>query len=134
MKFILPSGSSVFRCHNPKEVKFLTMLPRFGLGHLWEHRFKHCFLDSLSPICSCGQSIEASTHFFLLFSNYSNERLTFLDVIRNIDKNILGKNDLKVTGTLLYGDSSSDDTNNTLIMNATMEFLIASKKFDLPLV
>ena len=50
----------------------------------------------------------------------------FLNIIRNVD--------LKVTETLLYGDSSSDDTNKTLIMNATMEFLIASKRFDMSLV
>ena len=35
--------------------------------------------------------------------------------------------------TLLDGDSSSD-TNNTFIMNTTMEFLIASTRFDMPLV
>ena len=63
---------------------------------------------------------------------YPNERLTFLNIIRNIDRNILNKNDLKVMETLLYGNSSLDDTNNTLIMNATMEFLLASKRFNVP--
>ena len=82
----------------------------------------------------CGENIETSTHFLLHCSNYSNERLSFLNTIRNIASNILSKNDLKVTETLLYGDSSYDDTNNTLIMNATMEFLFASKRFDVPLV
>ena len=130
---ISPSGNSVFRCHNPKGIKLLTRL-RLGLSHLREHKFKHGFLDSLNPICSCGQNIETSTHFLLHCSNYSNERLTFLNIIRNIDSNILSKNDLKVTETLLYGDSSYDDTNNTLIMNATMEFLFASKRFNVPLV
>ena len=133
MKFIHPSGNSVFRCHNFKGIKLLTR-PRLGLSHLREHKFKHGFLDSLNPICTCGQNIETSTHFLLHCSNYSNERLTFLNIIRNIDSNILSKNDLKVTETLLYGDSSYDDTNNTLIMNATMEFLFASKRFDVPLV
>ena len=133
LKFIRLSGSSVFRCHNPKGVKLLAKL-RLGLSHLWEHKFKHGFLDSLKPICSCGQNIETSTHFLPHCSNYSNERLTFLNIIRNIDRNILNKNDLKVTETLLYGDSSLDDTNNTLIMNATMEFLFPSKRFDVPLV
>ena len=52
----------------------------------------------------------------------------------NIDCNILSKNGLKVTETLSYGDSSLDYTNNTLIVNATMEFLFASKRFDVPLV
>ena len=75
-----------------------------------------------------------STNFLVHCSNYSNERLTFLNIIRNNDRNILDKNDLKIMETFIYGDSSSDDTNNTLIMNTTMEFLIASKRFDIPLV
>ena len=132
-EFIRPSGNSVFRCYNPKRIKLLTRL-RLDLSHLREHKFKHGFLDSLNPVCSCGQDIETSTHFLLYYSNYSNERLTLLNIIRNIDRNILDKNDLKVTETLLYDDSSSDHTNNTLIINATMEFLIASRRFDMPLV
>ena len=78
-------------------------------------------------MCSCGQNMESSTRFLLQCSNYSNERLTFLNVIRNTDRNILHKNDLKVTETLHYDDSSLDD------MNATMEFLFTSKTFDVPL-
>ena len=112
LKFIRPSGNRDFRCYNPKGVKLLTR-QRLGLSHLREHKFKHVFLDSLKPICSCGQDIETSTHFLLHYCNYSNERLTFLDILRNIDRNILDKHDLKVTETLLFGDSSSDDTNNT---------------------
>ena len=54
--------------------------------------------------------------------------------MRNIDSDILNKNELKVTETLAYGDSSLDDTNNTLIMNAPMEFLIPSKRFDVLLI
>ena len=133
LKFIRPSGNSVFKCHNSKGIKLLTRL-KLGLSHLREHKFKHGFLDSLKPICSRGQNIETSTHFLLHCSYYSNERLTFLNIIRNIDSNILSKNDLKVTETLLYGGSSYDDTKKTLIMNATMEFLFASKRFDVPLV
>ena len=60
-------------------------------------KFKHGFLDSLNPICICGQDIETSAHFILHCSNYSNRRLTFLNIIRNIDSNILSKNNLKVT-------------------------------------
>ena len=57
LKFIRPSGNSVFICHNPKGIKLLTG-QRLGLSHLWEHKFKHGFLESLNPICSCGQNIE----------------------------------------------------------------------------
>ena len=130
---ISPSGNSVFRCHNPKGIKLLTRL-RLGISHLRGNKFKHGFLNSLKPICSCCQNIETSTHFLLHCSNCFSERSTFLNSIRNIDSNILAKNDLKAMEKLLYGDSSYVDTNKTLIMNATMEFLFAFKRFDVPLV
>ena len=133
LKFIRPSSFSVLRCHNPKGIKLLTRL-RLGVSHLLEHKSKYGFLDLLNPMCSCSQNIETSTHFLIRSPNYSNERLTFLNIIRNIDRNILNKNDLEITETLLYGDSSLDDTSNTLIVNATMEFLFASNRCDVPLV
>ena len=73
LKFIRRSGNSVFRCHNLKGIRLLTRL-RLGLRHLREHKFKHGFLDSLNPICSCGQNIETSTHLFLYCPN---ERFNF---------------------------------------------------------
>ena len=57
LKFICRSGKGVFRCHNPKGIKLLTRL-RLGLSHLREHKFKHGFLNSLNPVCSCCQNIE----------------------------------------------------------------------------
>ena len=122
-----------FQMSSSKGIELLTKL-RLGLSPLREHKFKHGFLDSLNSICSCGQNIETSTHFLLHCPNYSSERLTFLNIISNIHRSSLNKNDLKVTKSLLYGDSSLGDTNNTLVMNASMELLVASKRFDVPLV
>ena len=90
LKFIRPSGNNVFRCNNPKGVKLLIRL-RVGLSHLLEHKFKHGFLDLFNPISSCGQDNETPTNFLLHCSNYSIKRLTFLNIISNIDRNILDK-------------------------------------------
>ena len=66
-RFISPFGSNVFRCHNYKRVKLLTKL-RLCQSHLWQHKFKHGFLDSLNSICSSSQDIKTSTStLFLLF-------------------------------------------------------------------
>ena len=130
LKFIRPSGNSVFNCHNPRGVKLLTRL-RLGLSHLREHKFKHGFQDSLNPICSCGNDIETLAHFLLHCPHYSNERSTFLNTIRNINRNIFDKNDLQITETLLYGDNSLDDKNKTLILNATIDFLSVTKDLSL---
>ena len=114
MNFIRPSGSTAYNCHNPKGVKLLTRL-RLGLTHLREHKFKHSFQDPLNPICSCDNDIETSTYFLLHCPNVSNERLTFLNIIGSIDKNILTRRESQVNETLLYGDSKSNNITNTLI-------------------
>ena len=129
LNFIRPSGSTVFNCHNPKGIKLLTRL-RLGLSHLREHKFKHSFQDSLNPICSCGNDIETSAHFLLHCPNFSNERSACLNIIGSIDRNILTGSDSQITEALLYGDSNSNNVTSTLIVNATIDFLIATKRFD----
>ena len=69
-----------------------------------------------------------------LCPHYSNERSTFLNTVRNISRNIFDKNDLKITETLLYGDSSLDDKSNTLMLYVTMDFLFVTKRFDVNLL
>ena len=118
-----------FNCQNPRGVKLLTRL-RLGLSHLCKHKFKHGFQDSLNPICNCGNDIKTSAHFLLHCPHYSNERSTFLNTIRNISRNIFNKNDLQITETLLFRDSSLENKTNTLIMNATIDFLFVRKRFD----
>ena len=50
LKFIRPSPNSVFECHNPQGIKFLTRL-RLGLSHLREHKSNNSFQDLLNPLC-----------------------------------------------------------------------------------
>ena len=54
---------------------------------------------SLNPVCSCVKDIETSVRFFLYHSYYSNEKTTFLNIARNIDRNFLTNISLKVTET-----------------------------------
>ena len=128
LRFTLPSGSTVLNCHNLRGVKLLNRL-WLGLIHLCEHKFKYGFQDTLNPICSCGNDIKILTHFLLHCPHYSNERSTFLNTRRNINRNIFDKNHLQITETLLYGDSSLDDKSNTLILNAAIDFLFVTKRF-----
>ena len=114
LKFIRPSGNSVFNCHNPRGVRLLTRL-RLGLSPLPEHKFKYDFQDSLNPICSCGNDIETLAYFLLHCPHYSHERSTFLNTIRNINRHIFDRNDFQITEILLHGDSSLDDKSNALI-------------------
>ena len=80
-------------------------------------------------------TIAASSAYFLLHCpHYSNERSTFLNTIRNINRNTFDKNDLQITETLLYSDNSLDDKSNTLILNVTIDFLFVRKRFEVNLL
>ena len=70
--------NSTYNCFNNNGIKHLTRL-HLGLSHLRDHKFKHGFLDSLNPICSCSFDIETTCHFLLLCPNFVNERSLLLN-------------------------------------------------------
>ena len=51
-------------CFKNNGTKHITRL-HLGLSDLRDHKFKHGFLDSLNPICSCGWDIETTYHYLL---------------------------------------------------------------------
>ena len=57
LRFVRPLENSVFTCHNPIGIKYLTSI-RLGFSHLRYHKFKHGFLDAFDPLCSCSTAIE----------------------------------------------------------------------------
>ena len=133
LSFIRPAQNSIFNCHNIRGIKLLTRL-RVGLSHLREHKFKHNFQDSVNPLCDCSCEIETTSHFLLHCLHFCNERKVLLSKIKEIDSTILSKNDSDTTQILLYGASSFDMQTNTSIVNATLDFLIQTKRFDGPLM
>ena len=56
--------------------------------------------------------------------------MTLLDKIRNTNINILEQNDTIITNELFFGNISLDDTLNTLILNATIDYLISTERCD----
>ena len=59
---------------------------RLGLSHFCDHKFRHCFQDTLNPLCDCGNDTETIPHFFLHFPSFDTPRQTLLNNIRNINK------------------------------------------------
>ena len=126
LKFIQPSQNRVYNCYNPKGVKLLTRL-RVGQSYLCEHKFKHSFQDTLNPICDCSEDIETASHYLLHYPDYSHEKKNLLNTVSCIVPNIF--ND-QLTEILLYGKEDSDNINNTSIMDATINYLIETKRFN----
>ena len=126
--FIRPCTNSIFDIHNLLEIKLLTRL-RLGLSHLHEHKFRHCFQDTLNPLCECSKDIESTVHFFLHCTNFLIPRQTFFQKIRNIDDSILSQSETQLTQTLLYGNQNYHPSINKLIIISTIEYLISTGRF-----
>ena len=113
---------------------FLKKYPRLRLRlrHLRYYKLKHRFLDSFNRICSSGFDIETTSHFLLHCQNFINERSFHLNNVSRLTKEKLPSCDTSVIKLFLYGDDSLDLVTSTLILNASVDFILSSKRFDGP--
>ena len=132
LNFIRPCANSIFSIHKPYEIKLLIRW-RLGLSHLHDHKFRHCFQDTLNPLCDCGNDTETTTYFFLHCPSFHTPRQTLLNNIKNINEQILSHGKDQLIQTFLYGSPNFNLTVNRLILNATIEYLISTELFKCPL-
>ena len=130
LKFIRRSTNSVYNCHNPKGLKFIT---RLRLSHLREHKFKHSFQDTINPLSSCKIDTGSTEQFLLHCPQFINERRTFLSTVGDINYKFLENTDSNLIKVLLFGNTSFDITDTTKTLNATINFILLTKRFDKPL-
>ena len=100
LSFIRPLPNKVLNSNNPQGLKLLTRL-RLGVTHLRCHKFKHNFLDTINPLCSCGSDIETTLHFLLYCPNVMERRSTFLVKICEINNELIIRIDLALIETLM---------------------------------
>ena len=90
------------------QIKVLPKL-RLGVSHLYEHKFRHGFMDMLNPLCSSSIEAEATISYYCTVSSASHtyqwpvNYSYFLFMV--IDDNLL-------ISLLLYGVDKFDDTRN----------------------
>ena len=124
-------AKSVYGIHNPKGIAYLTQL-RVGLSKLNFHKFKHNFQDTVNPMCSINDGIEDTEHFLLLCNSFTEQRHDLLAGVNDLleaygysealDNNILQ--------LLLYGNKNFPLEANRLILNATMNYIFETERFD----
>ena len=82
LKFIRLTPKIVFNWKNHWGIKLITRM-RVGRSHLYWDKFKHCFQDTLNPICSCS-FVESTSHYILHCSMCSDERQALLSTIKTL--------------------------------------------------
>ena len=94
---------------------------------------KHDFQDSLDPLCSCGNDIESTVHFFLHCPNFTTQRQTLLNKLKSINASIIAENENSVDRTLLFGRPDFSHSTNKEIIIATISFILITERFNCPL-
>ena len=93
--------------------------------------FNHC-IDNASNCIDCGLDIETTSHYFPNCPLFHVEQSTFLNNINKINSTIFNKSESVVTRIVLYGDESFKYEVNLLILNATIDFVLSTNRFDEP--
>ena len=84
-------------------------------------------------MCSCSSGIETMIHFFLHCANFNIQRQTLFDKIATIDANILTENEDSIVNTLLFGKPNSENSFNKAMLNASIEYILSTERFNNPL-
>ena len=129
LKFIRPSHSPLYGINHPLGIKLLSRL-RLGLSHLREHKFRHNFLDTINPLCSCNIEPKSTTHFLLHCHFFSEHRKTLFDSLKAIDISIIAMSDKVLTHILLFGSNLYTRELNASIIDATITFLLSTERFN----
>ena len=132
LQFVRRLENSVFTCHNPIGIKYLTRL-RLGFSHVRYHKFNHGFLDAVDPLCSCSTAIENTVHYLLHCSNFSTARNTFLNEIAIVDRSIIDQDEIKIIQTFLYRNPTYPVSDNKLILDASIKYILETKRSDGPI-
>ena len=86
----------------------------------------------MNTLCTCDCDVENTGHFLLHCPNFLTERNTLLNKINNIGSNILNQADATITKTLLFGNPKYSNEINLQILNASIDFILTSKRIDEP--
>ena len=128
LSIIRPSKNPLYGITNSYHSKLITRL-RAKFSELNEHRFHHNFL-CVSPLCNCKKEIETTVHFFLHCPLYLVQRNNLLGELSNIIKNDVRQlPDDHLCDLVLFGSPSYNEIANKMILEATVSFVIHTKRF-----
>ena len=125
LKFIRPAPRSFFKCYNHKVIKLMTRL-RLGLSHLREHKFNHNFKNCINPLVVVVVILLRFLHCPL----FDDKRITLLSTLNKIDCKLIETSESSVIETLLFENSLFDLKKNSLILNASIDYILSTERFE----
>ena len=74
--------------------------------------------------------IESTSHFFLCCSLFDDRRITVLSTPNKIDYKLIETNESSLIETLLLGNSLFDLKKIPLILNASIDYILSTERFE----
>ena len=127
LKNIRPLPKPYFNTNDKIGIRRIAQL-RVGLSDLRAHRYNHHFINCPTASCVCAQGDETTEHFLLGCNRFLSQRSTLLSSLANISPVIDFSDTQALSHLLLYGSKDLSFYANTDILNATIAFIISSKR------
>ena len=128
LSLVKTSKNSVSAIHDNSNIKLLTRL-RLNFNHLNEHKFRHNFLDTINPMCSCGSEPETTDHFLFRCQNHVISTSKLLKNLYNLDQTLRNYDDDHLIHTLLYGSEKFNFNLDKELTKLTICFLKDTERF-----
>ena len=74
--------------------------------------------------------IESTSHFFLHCPVLDDKRITVMSALNKIDCTLIETNESSLIETLLFGNSLFDLKKNSLILNASIGYILSAERFE----
>ena len=104
---------------------------RFKFDHLKEHKFRHGFADTISPMCACGVDVQTMEHFLLRCHFYSTQRLELFDNLARAKPDFKKLSDKDQVSFMLYGSKTNTSENfNQNITKIVIKYLKKTGRFE----
>ena len=98
---------------------------RLNLSHKWNHNF----VDMVFDACSCSHGIESTKHFLLEWPLFINGRQCLIRTVNEIMNRTNLHNIREQYLLYLYGNYLLDDSDNKIILLATIKYIKDTKRF-----
>ena len=129
LAMIRPNKNSIYGINDIVGVRYLSKL-RLKFSILNEHRFRHNF-DCLDPVCLCGRAEEDNEHFLLHCHFFEEARRDLLGSLSDIPGlNIAELDSPSLCHLILFGNPDLTQIANRMIMEATISYIKATKRFE----
>ena len=89
----------------------------------------HCCIN---PLCSFGMDIESASYFFVLCPLFDDKRITLQSTLSKTDCKLMETNESSLAESPLFRDSLFGLEKSSFILNASIYYILSTKRFEKP--